>query len=43
MELMGLCQICGRPGARYTCILCGSIVCSNCFDAKHGVCIRCKN
>ena len=42
MDLMGLCSICGKPGAMYTCHLCGRIVCSNCFDISHGVCSNFK-
>ncbi|MGF3555325.1 MAG: orotate phosphoribosyltransferase [Thermoplasmatota archaeon] len=42
MDLMGLCSICGRPGAMFTCILCGRLVCSTCFDNKHGICSNCK-
>ena len=41
MDLMGLCSVCGKPGALHTCSLCGMNVCSNCYDAAHGVCCRC--
>jgi len=42
MDLIGLCSICNRPGAMFTCILCGRLVCSNCFDKKHSICSNCK-
>jgi len=42
MDIMGLCSICGKPGAMYTCSLCGRVVCNNCFDIKNGVCSICK-
>ena len=42
MDLIGLCSICGKPGAMNTCILCGRIVCNNCFDQSHKVCYNCK-
>ena len=42
MDLMGLCSKCGKPGAMYTCHLCGSVVCSNCYDIGHGVCCSCN-
>ena len=42
MDLMGLCSICGKPGAMFTCSLCGRLVCSNCFDSQHRVCCSCK-
>ena len=39
MEIAGLCSICGKPMASCTCILCGKIVCINCFDQKNGICM----
>lgn len=42
MDLMGLCNICGKPGAMHTCILCGRMVCNTCFDTNHGACLSCK-
>lgn len=42
MDLMGLCSICGKPGAMHSCMLCGRLVCGNCFDINHGVCASCK-
>lgn len=42
MDLMGLCNCCGKPGAMQTCSLCGRLVCNNCFDIAHGICKSCK-
>ncbi|HEC81448.1 MAG TPA: orotate phosphoribosyltransferase [Thermoplasmatales archaeon] len=42
MELMGLCSVCGKPGACFTCHLCGRIVCRDCFDPVHGICVSCR-
>jgi len=42
MEMMGLCSICGKPGAMHTCKLCGRIVCKNCFDNFNNICKQCK-
>ncbi|MGB9938044.1 MAG: orotate phosphoribosyltransferase [Methanobacterium sp.] len=42
MELKGICSICGRPGKMHTCTLCGSLVCSNCYDTPKGICKLCK-
>jgi hypothetical protein len=42
MDLMGLCSNCGKPGAMFTCRLCGRIVCGQCFDNVHSICNRCK-
>jgi hypothetical protein len=42
MDLMGLCSICGRPGAMYTCSLCGRLVCTSCYDHINRVCNNCK-
>jgi len=43
MDLVGICHNCGKQGAMYTCHLCGRLVCSNCFDISHGICISCKS
>lgn len=43
MDLMGLCSICGKPGAMNTCILCGRIACGNCYDHQNRVCCSCKS
>lgn len=42
MDIAGLCSICGEPGAMYSCILCGKLVCINCYDAMHNICSQCK-
>jgi hypothetical protein len=42
MDLIGLCSVCGRPSAMFTCILCGRLVCINCFDKSHSICSNCK-
>lgn len=42
MDLMGLCNICGKPGAMFTCHICGRLVCSNCIDTAHSICNNCK-
>jgi len=34
------CQICGINIAKYTCQICGALVCDNCY--KEGICIKCK-
>jgi len=41
MEMMGLCTICGKPGAMYTCRTCGRLVCGEHFNAQYGVCTIC--
>ncbi len=43
MDLLGLCSICGKPDAMYTCKMCGRIVCIRCYDSMHGICINCKS
>lgn len=40
-DLMGLCSICGKPGAMHSCHLCGRLVCDRCYVFKKGVCIEC--
>ncbi|MDD3754378.1 MAG: zinc finger HIT domain-containing protein [Methanobacterium sp.] len=42
MEVRGLCSICGSIAKMYTCSLCGSLVCSRCFQPKQGICKRCQ-
>ncbi|WP_414469466.1 orotate phosphoribosyltransferase [Methanobacterium sp. ACI-7] len=42
MEISGLCNICGKPGKMYTCSLCGSLICRECYDQSKGVCKPCK-
>ncbi len=42
MERGALCAICGGPALpAYTCMLCGSIVCSKDFVPEKGLCRRC--
>ena len=38
---MGLCNICGKPAAIFTCSFCGKLVCSNCFEKEHDICVKC--
>ncbi|MBD3389259.1 MAG: hypothetical protein GF416_09200 [Candidatus Altiarchaeales archaeon] len=40
MESTGLCDICGKAGAMYTCSLCGKRVCQLCVTVG-GVCKYC--
>ena len=40
--LLGLCSICGKPQGKFSCHLCGKIVCINCYDIEHSVCITCR-
>ena len=42
MEMSGICSICGRPGAMFSCMLCGRLVCRNCYDPINMVCVSCK-
>ncbi|HMK54341.1 MAG TPA: orotate phosphoribosyltransferase [Methanobacteriaceae archaeon] len=42
MEIPGICRICGRPGKMHTCKMCGSSVCSRCYDAQKGICQLCR-
>jgi len=37
----GLCRICGRIG-KYTCKLCGKLVCSDDYDRDMQICVICK-
>jgi len=41
MDLTGLCDICGRPGKLFTCMLCGKRVCIACFALNRGLCKNC--
>jgi len=42
MELSGLCDICGNFSRKlFTCNICGTRCCSNCFISNLGVCKRC--
>ncbi|MEM3555424.1 MAG: orotate phosphoribosyltransferase [Candidatus Micrarchaeia archaeon] len=40
--MKGICSICGRETASFTCSLCGALVGVNCYDPVGKVCIRCK-
>jgi hypothetical protein len=40
MELTGLCDICGKLSAGFSCSLCGRRVCRDCITVR-GVCKRC--
>ncbi|MCU0850927.1 MAG: orotate phosphoribosyltransferase [Candidatus Thermoplasmatota archaeon] len=42
-DIVGLCDICGRPGSMYTCQLCGRSVCERCYEHRHFLCIECKH
>jgi len=42
VDILGLCSVCGKPGAMFTCHLCGRLVCNRCFDMKNNVCCNCK-
>ncbi|MCJ7697213.1 MAG: orotate phosphoribosyltransferase [Thermoplasmata archaeon] len=42
-DVVGLCSVCGRPGAMFTCHLCGRLVCERCYDHRHSICIECKH
>jgi len=42
MDIVGLCSVCGKPGAMHSCILCGRIVCINCYDSTNRVCTHCN-
>ena len=41
MDISGLCTICGKPGVMFSCMLCGKLVCINCYDNKHNICSKC--
>lgn len=44
MPIGGNCQICEKfTHALVTCMFCGAIVCTNCFDSRTGACKRCKS
>ncbi|WP_157209627.1 hypothetical protein [Methanosalsum zhilinae] len=43
MELMGICTICGKTARLNSCMICGRLVCSDCMDARTGLCIRCSH
>lgn len=41
MSAEGLCAVCGRDGAGYTCDRCGSLVCERHYEASVGFCVEC--
>lgn len=41
MEMLGVCAICGKP-ARFTCPICGSLVCADHIDMQTKVCVNCS-
>ena len=41
-DLFGLCSICGKPGAMFTCNLCGKNVCAIHYNSHHGICSQCS-
>jgi hypothetical protein len=43
MSVTGLCEICQRPDAKYTCDRCGRLVCERHFDEGHGICVECAS
>jgi len=43
MKKVGVCLVCGKELASFTCRLCGAAVGSACYDAASGVCIRCRS
>jgi|GEM_PF-708286 RecJ-like exonuclease len=43
LEITGICNVCGRSGKMYTCSMCGTIVCADCYDHELGLCRSCKN
>jgi hypothetical protein len=42
MELAGLCDVCGKTGQGFSCILCGRRVCRDCITVR-GTCKRCTD
>ena len=41
MDLIGQCNICGRP-AHFTCSICGQLVCEQHFDSRVKMCSTCS-
>ena len=41
MEVIGICFICKKPGRLHTCLMCGALVCSDCYIADKKVCKIC--
>ena len=42
MEVEGLCDLCGKPGGGFSCILCGKRVCRDCVSIR-GACRKCTD
>jgi hypothetical protein len=42
MDVLGLCDICSKAGASFSCILCGKRVCNDCITIR-GTCRRCSD
>jgi hypothetical protein len=40
-DKIGVCRICGKMG-KYTCILCGKLVCEDDYDKGMRICVICK-
>ena len=40
MKVTGLCVYCGKP-AKYTCSLCGAMVCDVHYNTVKGICTAC--
>ncbi|MBL7148252.1 MAG: orotate phosphoribosyltransferase [Nanoarchaeota archaeon] len=41
MKLYKACQICGINIGKFTCQICGALVCENCYNKIKGICIKC--
>jgi len=41
MQIIKKCGVCGINIGKYVCIMCGKLVCENCYDKKKGLCISC--
>ena len=41
MSVRGLCQVCERAEAEFTCDVCGAAVCVDHYDADMGACVEC--
>jgi len=39
---MSRCELCGGEGAYFVCSRCNLKVCSNCFNSKRSLCVRCS-
>jgi len=40
-QLVGVCVYCNAP-AKYSCSLCGALVCEKHYDPQSGICTVCK-